>query len=84
MRRIFYGLITWYGQGLESASAMHAVNNTFSFLALGVGLQQTVSSNSAVDFLMNLVFLIIPIIIVFALDKKFNLFGEIPENTPNV
>ena len=79
-----YGLITWYGQGLESASAMHAVNNTFSFLALGLGLQQTVSSNSAFDFVMNLVFLIIPIIIIFALDKKFNLFGEIPENTRNV
>ena len=81
---LLYGLITWYGQGLESASAMHAVNNTFSFLALGLGLQQTVSSNSAFDFVMNLVFLVIPIIIVFALDKKFNLFGEIPENTQNV
>ena len=81
---ILYGLITWYGQGLESASAMHAVNNTFSFLALGIGLQQTVSPNSAIDFVMNLVFLIIPIIIIFALDKKFNLFGEIPENTQNV
>lgn len=79
-----YGLITWYGQGLESASAMHAVNNTFSFLALGLGLQQTVSSNSAFDFVMNLVFLIIPIIIIFALDKKFNWFGELPENTQNV
>ena len=79
-----YGLITWYGQGLESASAMHAVNNTFSFLALGLGLQQTVSSNSTFDFVMNLVFLIIPIIIIFALDKKFNLFDEIPENTQNI
>ena len=81
---LLYGLITWYGQGLESASAMHAVNNTFSFLALGIGLQQTVSSNSAFDFVMNLVFLIIPIIIIFALDKKFNWFGELPENTQNV
>ena len=81
---LLYGLITWYGQGLESASAMHAVNNTFSFLALGLGLQQTVSSNSAFDFVMNLVFLVIPIIIVFALDKKFNWFGELPENTQNV
>ena len=63
---------------------MHAVNNTFSFLALGIGLQQTVSPNSAIDFVMNLVFLVIPIIIVFALDKKFNWFGELPENTPNV
>ena len=81
---VLYGLITWYGQGLESASAMHAANNTFSFLALGAGLQQTVSPNSAIDFVMNLVFLVIPIIIVFALDKKFNWFGEIPENTQNV
>ena len=81
---LLYGLITWYGQGLESASAMHAVNNTFSFLALGMGLQQTASPNSAIDFVMNLVFLVIPIIIVFALDKKFNWFGEIPENTQNV
>ena len=72
----FYGLITWYGQGLESSSAMHAVNNMFAFLAMGVGLQQAEAPNSAFTFLINLAFVIIPILIVFALDKKFNLFDS--------
>ncbi|MBQ1781384.1 MAG: CPBP family intramembrane metalloprotease [Methanobrevibacter sp.] len=72
---LLYGLITWYGQGLESSSAMHAVNNIFAFLAMAVGLQQGAAESSLFAFVMNLVVLIIPIIIVIALDKKFNLFG---------
>ena len=72
----FYGLITWYGQGLESSSAMHAVNNMFAFLAIGTGLQQSTSPNSVNSFVMNLVLLVIPIIIIIALDKKFNLFNN--------
>lgn len=71
-----YGFITWYGQGLESASAMHAVNNMFAFLALGLGLQQTESPNEVFSFVMNLVLLVIPIIIIFVLDKKFNFFDS--------
>ena len=37
---VLYGFIVWYSQGLEVSSAMHAVNNIFSFLAIGFGLQQ--------------------------------------------
>ena len=72
---LLYGLITWYGQGLETSSAMHAVNNIFAFLAMAVGLQQGAAESSLFAFVMNLVVLIIPIIIVIAVDKKFNLFG---------
>lgn len=71
-----YGLITWYGQGLEASSAMHAVNNIFSFLAIGLGLQQGVGANTsdATTFLMNLAMVVIPVIIILVLDK-FNLMG---------
>lgn len=73
---IVYGLITWYGQGLEVSSAMHAVNNIFSFLAIGLGIQQGVAGAgiNATSFIMNLVILLIPIIIILVLDK-FNLIG---------
>lgn len=72
---VLYGLITWYGQGLESSSAMHAVNNIFAFLAIGLGFQQQAGESSPFSFVMNLVLLVIPIIIIILLDKKFNLFG---------
>ena len=70
-----YGLITWYGRGLEASSAMHAVNNIFSFLAIGLGLQQGAAESTPQAFLVNFVLLVIPIIILLILDKKFNLFG---------
>lgn len=72
---LLYGLITWYGQGLESSSAMHAVNNIFAFLAIGLGIQQQAAPSSEFSFLINFVLTTIPIIIIIALDKKFNLFG---------
>lgn len=66
---LLYGLITWYGQGLESSSAMHAVNNTFSLLAIGLGLQKEVANSSPYTFILNLTITAIPIIIVIILNK---------------
>ena len=73
---LVYGLVTWYIQGLEVTSAMHAVNNIFSFLAIGFGIQQG-AAGSGIDpsaFIMNFVIMIIPVIIILVLDK-FNLMG---------
>ncbi len=76
---IFYGLITWYGQGLEASSAMHAVNNIFSFLAIALNLQQGPGESNPTTFIMNLALVVIPTIIILVLDK-FNLIGfEKPE-----
>ena len=72
---LLYGFIVWYGQGLEVSSAMHAVNNIFSFLAIALGLQGRATGISEISLLGNLFLLIVPIIIVLLLDKKFNLFG---------
>lgn len=71
-----YGFLTWYGQGLESSSAMHAVNNMFAFLSIGLGLQQAAAPSGAFAVVMNLVLLIVPIIIVLMLDKKFTWFNS--------
>ena len=73
---LVYGLITWYGQGLEASSAMHAVNNIASFLAIGFGLQQGAGGNSSdpIAFLINVAIVVIPVVIVLVLDK-FNLMG---------
>ena len=73
---LVYGLITWYGQGLEAASAMHAVNNIASFLAIGFGLQQGAGGNASdpIAFLINVAVVVIPAIIVIVLDK-YNLMG---------
>lgn len=73
---LVYGLITWYGQGLEASSAMHAVNNIASFLAIGFGLQQGAGGNSSdpIALLVNVAIVVIPVIIIIVLDK-FNLMG---------
>ena len=55
---------------------MHAVNNMFAFLAMGLGLQKAAVPGDASAVVINLVLLIIPIIIVLALDKKFNWFSS--------
>ena len=61
---------------------MHAVNNIFSFLAIAMGLQARVTGISEISLLGNLLLLIVPIVIVLLLDKKFNLFGvESTEDT---
>ena len=73
---LVYGLITWYCQGLEASSAMHAVNNIASFLAIGFGLQQGAGGNSSdpIALLVNVAIVVIPVIIIIVLDK-FNLMG---------
>ena len=64
---LVYGLITWYCQGLEASSAMHAVNNIASFLAIGFGLQQGAGGNASdsIAFLINVAIVVIPVVIVF-------------------
>lgn len=71
---IIYGFITWYGQGLEVSSAMHALNNISAFLAIGLGLQQGAAKSSVTTLIANLALILIPIIIILVLDKKFNWF----------
>jgi membrane protease YdiL (CAAX protease family) len=69
---LVYGLITWYGQGLEASSAMHAVNNIFAFLSLGFGLQGSVSEANVPILLVNIVSMVIPVVILIVLDKKYD------------
>jgi membrane protease YdiL (CAAX protease family) len=73
---LVYGLITWYGQGLEASSAMHSVNNIAAFIAIGFGLQQGAGGNASdpIALLINVAVVVIPAIIVIILDK-FNLMG---------
>ena len=73
---LVYGLITWYGQGLEASSAMHSVNNIAAFIAIGFGLQQGAGGNASdpIALLINVAVVVIPAIIIIILDK-FNLMG---------
>ena len=73
---LVYGFITWYGQGLETSSAMHAVNNIAAFLAIGFGIQQGAGGNGLdpTALLINVAIVHVPVIIVLVLDK-FNLMG---------
>ncbi len=71
-----YGFITWYGQGMEAPSAMHAVNNILAFLSIGLGLQESVAGDGVVELIANIILLVIPIGIVILLDKKYNWFDS--------
>ncbi|WP_405290355.1 CPBP family intramembrane glutamic endopeptidase [Methanobrevibacter sp.] len=67
-----YGFLTWYGQGLEAASAMHALNNIYAFLLMGFGLQNGASDAGALGLFGEIAMVIIPVVIIIILDKKFN------------
>lgn len=69
---LILGLITWYSQGLEVSSAMHAVNNILAFLSLGFGLQESVAGDSVIDLFVNIALMVIPIVILLLLDKKYD------------
>lgn len=69
---ILYGLITWYSQGIEVSSSMHAVNNIFAFLSLGFGLQESAAGDGIADLLVNIVLMVIPIVILIVMDKKYD------------
>lgn len=67
-----YGFLVWYGQGLEAASAMHALHNIIVFLSIGLGFQNSLSDISAFGVIGNIAMMLIPIVILIILDKKFN------------
>ncbi len=67
-----YGLLTWYGQGIEAPSAMHATNNMFVSIALGLGLQGSAAGDGISELILNIVLMVIPIVILLALDKKYD------------
>ena len=69
---LLYGLITWYYQGLEASSAMHAVNNIFAFLSIGFGLQESVAGDSVFELFESIALIVIPIVILILLDKKYD------------
>lgn len=68
---LLYGFITWYGQGLEASSAMHAINNIFAFFSIGFGLQDSVAGTSIFELFLNIAMMVIPIVILILLDKKY-------------
>jgi hypothetical protein len=51
---------------------MHAVNNIFAFLSLGFGLQGSVSEANVPILLVNIVSMVIPVVILIVLDKKYD------------
>ncbi len=68
-----YGLLAWYGQGLEAPSAMHAMNNIVVFLLMGFGIQSGLDDGGGVlGLLGNIAMILIPIAILIILDKKYD------------
>ena len=68
---LFYGIVTWKTNGMEASMAMHAANNAFLFVLLGVGLYFFGKNTSMEIFLLNAIFTGIITIIVLALNKKY-------------
>jgi membrane protease YdiL (CAAX protease family) len=66
----------WYIKGIEAASALHYVNNFFSFVLSGIGAtaisSEVRTEDLFVDLIMNLVFIALMIL----MDKKFKWFSK--------
>ena len=67
-----YGFLAWYGQGLEASSAMHAAHNIVVFLSMGLGIQNGLTDNGSFGFLGNIAMIVIPMVILLILDKKYD------------
>lgn len=68
---LYYGIVTWKTNGLEASMAMHAANNTFLFVLLGVDLYFFGQNTSMEIFLLNAIFTGIITVIVLALNNKY-------------
>ena len=69
---IYYGIVSWKTKGLEASMAMHAANNMFLFVLLGVDLYFFGKDTSMEIFLLNAIFTGIITIIVLTLNNKYN------------
>ena len=69
------GVITWYSKGLETSSAIHAVNNLSSFVLAGLGLGSSSGAMGIYDLIYSIIVIFVTLIAIVAIEKKFKWFG---------
>ena len=73
---IMFGFITWRTNGIEASSALHSVNNLFSFYMVGFGLSKISSNVSISDMVISIVVTVVSTLLVYYIGKKYNWFGD--------
>lgn len=72
---IVMGLITWYSKGLEISTAIHWINNTTAFLAIGLGIQNYTTQLSITDSMFGISITVITVLLILLIEKKYKWFG---------
>lgn len=68
---IYYAVLVWRTKGMEAAMAMHAANNMFLLILLGVDLYILETDTSMEMFILSAVFTGITTVIILALNRKY-------------
>lgn len=69
------GFIAWYSKGLEVSSAIHAINNLFSFTLAGLGLGSASGILPISEIITASAVIITTILAIITLEQKFKWFG---------
>ncbi|WP_458405416.1 CPBP family intramembrane glutamic endopeptidase [Methanobrevibacter sp.] len=71
---LLYGWIAWKTNGIESSSALHTVNNVYVVMLAGFGLQQTSSTVTPENFILDIIIQITSVMLVYYIGKRYGWF----------
>ena len=74
---ISFGIIAYYSKGLEMTSAIHSVNNIFTFCISGFGISAITANVDMSSFIMDILFFIIITVLILYLANKQDWFKNV-------
>ena len=74
--RLAFGFLAWKSNGLESASALHTINNLMGFYTVALGYDILQNNITNMDFISGLVCMSLSTIIIYYIGTKYEWFNE--------
>ena len=71
-----FGFLAWKSNGLESASALHTINNLMGFYTVALGYDILQNNITNMDFISGLVCMSLSTIIIYYIGTKYEWFNE--------
>ena len=73
---LVFGFLAWKTNGLESASALHTINNLMGFYTVALGFDILQSNITNKDFIISIVCALISAILIYYIGTKYEWFNE--------
>lgn len=71
-----FGFLAWKTNGLESASALHTINNLMSFYLVALGFDVLQSNITTKDFISSIIVTVVSAAIIYYIGTKYEWFNE--------